>query len=168
MRSRRRRENTTNSYKNCELFTGIVVVVVLAAFALDAQSLLFPVVVVVVIAALHFRFRFAASYSSSSRKALAETARAGQRRRIVCCQRQLQRRRQRCVGLVVCFVFFANIKSIFLARIICRLTRPRAEPLHIKPPQILSKQKSQAASLHELLGHLQGPSVRSTPPSLAI
>lgn len=50
--------------KNCELFTGIVVVVVLAAFALDAQWLLFPVVVVVVvvIAALHFRFRFAASY----------------------------------------------------------------------------------------------------------
>lgn len=36
--ARRRATNTTNSYKNCELFTGIVVVVVLAYFALDSPS----------------------------------------------------------------------------------------------------------------------------------
>lgn len=93
--ARRRATNTTNSYKNCELFTGIVVVVVLAYFALDsAESVLFPfpVVVAVVIAALHFRFR------NSKAQAASETVKqtdGRQRRRVVCCQCQLRRQRRR-------------------------------------------------------------------------
>lgn len=138
-----RRANKTNSYKNCELFTGIVVVVALAYFALDSPS----------------RFSFPLSLSLSlllctSVSALLPEAAATARHR----QSRRQRYRQtrgngdassavsvsfvvsvsvsvgasvvrasRRVGLVVCFVFFANIKSIFLAGIICRLTQPQAQ-----------------------------------------
>lgn len=90
-----------------------------------------------------------------------------QRRRVVCCQCQLRRQRRRRrqrrqsvasrrIGQVVCFLYFANIKSIFLAGIICRLTQPQAQRQRhrqashefnlLKPAQILTKQKSLAAA----------------------
>lgn len=63
---------------------------------------------------------------------------------------------ERRVGQVVCFLYFANIKSIFLAGIICRLTQPQAQRQRqrqashelnlLEPAQILTKQKSLAAA----------------------
>lgn len=129
--------------KNCELFTGIVVVVVLAYFALDSPSRCsfpFPL-------SLPLSLLLCTSVSALLPEATA-TARHRQSRR----QRNRQTRgngdassavsvsvvvnvsvgasvvrASRRVGLVVCFVFFANIKSIFLAGIICRLTQPQAQ-----------------------------------------
>lgn len=163
-----RRANTTNSYKNCELFTGIVVVVVLAYFALDSPS----------------RFSFPLSLSlplslllctsvSALLPVAAATARHRQRQRLW--NRQTKGngdassavsvsfvvsvgasvvRASRRVGQVVCFLYFANIKSIFLAGIICRLTQPQAQRQRqashelnlLEPAQILTKQKSLAAA----------------------
>lgn len=165
--ARRRATNTTNSYKNCELFTGIVVVVVLAYFALDSPS--------------RFSFPFPLSLSLPLSLLLctsvSATARHWQR------QRQWNRqtagngdassavsvsfvvsvgvgasvvRASRRIGQVVCFLYFANIKSIFLAGIICRLTQPQAQRQRqrqashelnlLEPAQILTKQMSLAAA----------------------
>lgn len=56
----------------------------------------------------------------------------------------------------MCFLYFANIKSIFLAGIICRLSQPQAQRQRqrqashelnlLEPAQILTKQKSLAAA----------------------